>query len=130
MIQIVGGIVIAIAVIILMYCVWSFIKTKTATTTTTVVPTTAQTTTTISTAFDTSSLTTNLGYIELLSKVDVVTASPDAIKACEIISNVLWQGAIVAWKAAQETKTTTSDVTIKTAKVTTTDGTIVEVPLT
>jgi hypothetical protein len=86
----------------------------------------------VSAAIDTAQLTANLGYIELLSKIDVVKASPDAIKACDILADTLWQGAIAAWKIAQAGDTTTptpTPITAKTAKVTTTDGTVVEVPV-
>ncbi|MFA5767363.1 MAG: hypothetical protein WC919_05550 [Candidatus Paceibacterota bacterium] len=84
----------------------------------------------VSAAIDTATLTVNLGYVELLSKIDVVKASPDAVKACDILADTLWQGAIAAWKTAQTVDTTTpATVVAKTAKVTTTDGTVVEVPV-
>jgi hypothetical protein len=84
----------------------------------------------VSAALDTATLTVNLGYVELLSKIDVVKASPDAVKACDILADTLWQGAIAAWKTAQTVDTTTpAAVAAKTAKVTTTDGTVVEVPV-
>jgi hypothetical protein len=84
----------------------------------------------VSAALDTATLTANLGYVELLSKIDVVKASPDAVKACDILADTLWQGAIAAWKTAQTADTTTTTpVVAKTAKITTTDGTVVEVPV-
>jgi len=83
----------------------------------------------VSAAIDTAQLTANLGYIELLSKIDVVKASPDAVKACDILADTLWQGAIAAWKTAQIVDTVTPAAAAKTAKITTTDGTVVEVPV-
>jgi len=84
----------------------------------------------VSAAIDTATLTANLGYIEILSKIDVVKASPDAVKSCDILADTLWQGAIAAWKTAQSADTTAATTTsTKTAKITTTDGTVVEVPV-
>ena len=126
MTQLISGIgvaVVAIAVIVLIYWIWTtWFKTSTIGQTTTG--------TVVSAAFDSAQLTLNLGYIELLSKIDVVKASPDAVKACDVLADALWQGAIAAWKTAQVAAiATTPAVVAKTAKVTTTDGTVVEVPV-
>lgn len=84
----------------------------------------------VSAALDTAQLTINLGYVELLSKIDVVKASPDAVKSCDVLADTLWQGAIAAWKTAQTEATAVVETTaVKTAKVTTTDGTVVEIPV-
>jgi hypothetical protein len=124
MIQIIGGAVVVLALIALAIWAWvTFGKSSTV----------GQTTggKIVSAALDTATLTVNLGYVELLSKIDVVKASPDAVKSCDVLADTLWQGAIAAWKTAQTTDTTTATTTTaaKTAKVTTTDGTVVEVPV-
>jgi hypothetical protein len=123
MVQTIGGIVIVGAVLMLFYWIWkTWLKDSSIGQTTTG--------TAITAALDTAQLTTNLGYIELLSRIDVVKSSPDAVKACEVLADVLWQGAITSWKTAQaaldEDKTVTET---KTVKVATTDGTVVEVPV-
>ena len=82
----------------------------------------------VTAAVDTATLTLNLGYVEMLSKVDVIKASPDAAKACDTLATILWQGAQDAWKAAQTAATTTAPA-VQTAKVTTVDGKVVEVPV-
>ncbi|MFA5767467.1 MAG: hypothetical protein WC919_06080 [Candidatus Paceibacterota bacterium] len=123
MTQIIGVVIVALALVALAAWVWiTWGKSSTV----------GQTTggKIVSAAIDTATLTANLGYVELLSKIDVVKASPDAVKACDILADTLWQGAIAAWKTAQTVDTTTSAAVIaKTAKVTTTDGTVVEVPV-
>lgn len=122
MTQIIGALVIVAAVIIL--AAWAWVmwgKSSSA----------GQTTagTIVTAAVDTATLTVNLGYVELLSKLDVVKASADATKACDVLADTLWQGAIAAWKTTQAAAVTTITATdtAKTAKVTTTDGTVVEV---
>jgi len=82
-------------------------------------------------ALESAQLTTNLGYVELLSRVDVVESSEEAVKACDVLSSVLWQGAMAAWRKAQtdSTTTVTTDTAVKTAKITAVDGTVVEVPI-
>jgi type II secretory pathway component PulC len=128
MIQTIGVILVAIAAIIFAYLIWKMFKTTSS-------QTTSSQTTTVVTAFDTAELTTDLSYVEMLSKIDIIKASPDATKACETIADILWKGAISAWKSTQvvtEVPATTTEVpatVIKTAKVATTDGTVVEVLL-
>jgi hypothetical protein len=82
----------------------------------------------VSATLDTAKLAVNLGYIEILSKIDVIKASPQATNACDVLANTLWQGAIKAWKDAQVEPVAPEPVA-NTAKVATTDGTIVEVPV-
>jgi hypothetical protein len=116
-----------VAVLILLYWIWDkWLKTSSTTTTTTTPATTVSTSTSV---FDTTQLTKNLSYIELLSKVSEIAASPDAVKACDIIADTLWQGAITTWKAAQTTTTQATEIVVKTVKVTTVDGSTVEVPV-
>ena len=123
MTQIIAVIVIVVGVLIIGYWIWSTWFKGTAIGQTT-------TGTIISAAFDTASLTANLGYVELLNKIDVIKASPDAMKACDILADTLWAGAIVAWKTMQTAAAPTVTTTVtKTAKVTTTSGTVVEVPV-
>lgn len=124
MVQMIGWGVIVAAVLILLYYVWTtWFKTANVGTTTVGKFITG--------ALESAQLTTNLGYVELLSKVDVVEASEEAVKACDVLSNVLWQGAMAAWRKAQTESTTTTTTTteVKTAKITTVDGTVVEVPV-
>ena len=128
------GIVLTIAAVaVLLYWVWqTWLKPTTATTTkpTTTPSTPTGTSANIVTTLDTTKLTTNLGYVEALGKIDVIAASPDAVKACSVIADTLWQDAIEAWKTAQtQPVASTTAPAIKTAKVTTTAGTVVEVPV-
>ena len=131
-----AGIVIAVvAAAGLLYWVWiTYLKPATTTpvTPTPVTPVTPVTPTpasVIATMIASSNLTTNLGYVELLSKIDAVAASPDATKACGVIADVLWQNIIQSWKTAQTPTTDPVVPALKTAKVTTTDGAVVEVPV-
>jgi hypothetical protein len=120
MVQTIGGIVIAGAALMLFYWIWkTWFKDSSI----------GQTAgTAVTAALDTAQLKTDLGYIELLSRIDVVKSSPDATKACEVLADVLWQGAITSWKAAQAASGDDKTVAeAKTAKVATTDGTVVEV---
>jgi Tfp pilus assembly protein PilE len=127
MTQMIGVVVIVAALAVLAYWVWKmwFQNTSIGQTTTGKV---------VNATLDTAKLAANLGYVEILSKIDIIKASPNATRACETIADALWLGAIAAWKAAQtavaETEVaaaTTTDTTVKTAKVTATDGTVVEV---
>ena len=77
---------VVVSVLVLLYYVWDkWLKVSTTTTTSTTVPATTPTTTTattaISSSLDTTKLVANLGYVEVLSKVLAISASPDATKA-------------------------------------------------
>ncbi len=61
----------------------------------------------ITAALESAQLTSTLGYVELLSHVDAIEASPEATGACNIIADVLWTAAKEAWKTAQTTGSTT-----------------------
>jgi hypothetical protein len=55
----------------------------------------------ITAALESVQLTSTLGYVELLSHVDAVEASPEAARACDVIADVLWAAAKESWKTAQ-----------------------------
>lgn len=130
MTQMTGGVVlVVIAVLVAAYWIWTTWF-KTATTDQPSTAAVINTTGVASIAVDTTQLTLNLGYIEVLSKVGVIATSPDAVKACDVLADALWQGAIAAWKAAQAPlDTTAKEIVVKTVKITALDGQVVEVPV-
>lgn len=125
MTQLVGGVVIFIAVLILVYWVWNTFG-KNTTVGKTISNSTAGKI--LDAAFDTGKLTVNLGYVEMLKQVDEVVESPDAVKACDLLAETLWKGAMNSWKEAVAASATAS-AKIETVKVTTVDGSVVEVPV-
>jgi hypothetical protein len=130
MVQTIGGVILVVAALLIaMYWIWSmWLKGTTTNQSSTATSTSA--TSIASAAVDTTQLTLNLGYVEVLSKVGVISASPDAVKACDVLADVLWQGAMAAWKAAQiPADTTAKEIVMKTVKITALDGQIVEVPV-
>jgi hypothetical protein len=125
--QTIGVVFIVAAIAIFAVWGWWYQKTKSTTTSTTA---NTKSVSTGSVGFNTTQLTANLGYIEVLSKIDSVIASPDAVKACDILADTLWQAAIIAWKTSQTAQSNVAtEIIIKTAKITTVDGTVVEVPV-
>jgi hypothetical protein len=130
MVQMLGFGFIAAAVIALIIWVrylWTTTPATTATTTT-------ATTTTQGVTINTTQLATDLSYIESLSKINAIMISPDAVKACDIIADTLWQNAIQQWKSTQADAvaaiaSAAKAAATKTVKVTTTDGIVVEVPV-
>jgi hypothetical protein len=131
MTQMIGGIVfVVVALLIAAYWVWSTWFKSTAATQTSNAASTTTVASVASVAVDTTQLTLNLGYIEVLSKVGVISTSPDAVKACDVLADVLWQGAMAAWKAAQTpVDTAAKEIIVKTVKITALDGQVVEVPV-
>lgn len=83
----------------------------------------------ITSVLESANLVTNLGDVERLSHVDAIEASPEAVKACEVIADTLWAAAKNAWKEAQQPAVVSAPTAITYVKVMSVDGTIVEVPL-
>lgn len=81
----------------------------------------------ITSVLQSGQLTGNLGYVELLRRVDAVETSPEALKACDAIADCLWAAAKASWQQAQLTTATTTTTPAATVKVTTTSGQVVEV---
>jgi len=122
MVQIVGGIVVVLALIGAVVYVWLTFGKGTKVGQSTVGKF-------ITRALESAQLTTNLGYVELLSRVDAIEANPQAVKACDLIADVLWTAAKDAWKEAQQPTAVVDPVTAKTVKVTTVSEAVVEVPV-
>ncbi len=84
----------------------------------------------ITAVLESAQLTSTLGYVELLSHVDAIEASPEATAACNTIADVLWTAAKEAWKTAQTTSNTTLTGTVvppTLTKATLPDGSFVYV---
>lgn len=123
-VQIIGIVVILVTIVIALVYIWLMWFKETAIGKTTVGKIVTGT-------LESAHLASNLGYIELLSKVDEIKASPEATKACEVIADTLWNGAISAWKNTQSIGQPgpTGATGPTTVKLTTTDGQVVEVPV-
>jgi hypothetical protein len=61
----------------------------------------------ITAVLDSGTFTANLGFVEVLSHVDVIEQSPAATAACNLIADTLWAAAKDAWKTAQNPPVTT-----------------------
>jgi len=94
MIQLIGGVVVLLALLGAGVWAWLTFGKGTVAGQTTV----GQFVTSI---LESAQLTTTLGYVELLSKVDAIEASPEATKACGVIADCLWAAAKEAWSKGQ-----------------------------
>jgi hypothetical protein len=76
---------------------------------------------------ESSQLTGNLGYVELLRRVDAVEASPEASVACDVVADCLWAAAKASWQQAQQSAVSTTATPTITVKIADISGRIFDV---